>query len=63
MRSVLELGASQPWPDALEAMTGTREMDATALLTYFSPLQEYLSQQNRGESCGWNLPEAADSAR
>ena len=33
------MGLSQPWPDALEALTGTREMDASAILDYFAPLQ------------------------
>src|SRR5690606_10378239 len=28
LERVLELGASKPWPEALYAMTGTREMDA-----------------------------------
>jgi len=39
----LEMGASRPWPDALEALTGEREMDATAILDYFAPLTEWLA--------------------
>ena len=35
---MLEMGASRPWPEALEALTGQREMDATAILDYFAPL-------------------------
>ena len=50
---MLEMGASRPWPDALEAMTGQREMDATAILDYFAPLKEWLDQQNAGRTCGW----------
>ena len=53
LQAVLELGASKPWPDALQAMTGTRQMDATALLDYFSPLRTWLQTQNKGQKCGW----------
>ncbi len=53
LQAVLELGASKPWPDALQAMTGTRQMDATALLDYFSPLRTWLQAQNKGQKCGW----------
>jgi peptidyl-dipeptidase A len=28
-------------------------MDASALLEYFAPLQQWLTQQNEGETCGW----------
>jgi peptidyl-dipeptidase A len=50
---MLALGASKPWPDALEAMTGQRQMDGSALLEYFQPLQGWLKQQNQGKQCGW----------
>jgi peptidyl-dipeptidase A len=50
---MLALGASKPWPDALQAMTGQRQMDASALLEYFQPLQGWLKQQNQGKRCGW----------
>ncbi len=53
LRAMLQLGASKPWPDALEALTGQREMDATALLDYFAPLRTYLQEQNKGQKCGW----------
>ena len=51
--AMLEAGASQPWQDTLEAMTGQREMDATAIIDYFAPLMAYLEEQNEGRSCGW----------
>jgi len=51
--AMLEAGASQPWQDTLELMTGTREMDATAIIDYFAPLMAYLKEQNEGRSCGW----------
>ncbi len=50
---MLEMGASRPWPDALEALTGQREMDATAILDYFEPLQNWLAEQNADRTCGW----------
>ena len=51
--AMLEMGRSKPWPEALNAMTGTSEMDATAILDYFAPLQEWLKEQNAGRECGW----------
>lgn len=53
LRKMLELGASKPWPEALFAITGQRELDATALLDYFAPLQAWLKEQNKGQKCGW----------
>lgn len=51
--AMLELGASKPWPDALEAFTGQREMSGDAIIAYFAPLQTWLKEQNQGKSCGW----------
>lgn len=53
LQAMMEMGASQPWPDALEALTGSREMDATAILDYFAPLKAWLDEQNKGRTCGW----------
>ena len=53
LNAMLEMGGSQPWPDALEVVTGQREIDATALLDYFRPLQVWLDERNAGRSCGW----------
>lgn len=53
LQAMLELGASKPWPDALAAMTGTRQMDATPMLEYFAPLRRWLQEQNKGQKCGW----------
>lgn len=53
LRAMLEMGASREWPDALEAGTGERRMDAGALLEYFAPLRKWLDEQNRGHSTGW----------
>jgi peptidyl-dipeptidase A len=51
--AMLKMGASRPWQDALFALTGQREMDATAMLEYFAPLQGWLVEQNKGQQCGW----------
>ncbi len=53
LAAMLSLGVSKPWPDAMEALTGSRQMDATAILDYFAPLQKWLDEQNRGLTPGW----------
>lgn len=53
LQAMLEMGQSRPWPDALEALTGQREMDATAILDYFAPLKKWLDEQNKGAPIGW----------
>ncbi len=53
LRAMLAMGLSRPWPDALEALTGERRMDARAILDYFAPLKAWLDEQNRGRTCGW----------
>ena len=50
---MLEMGSSRPWPEALEAMTGEKDIDATALLDYFAPLKQWLDAQNKGHKVGW----------
>jgi peptidyl-dipeptidase A len=52
-REMMALGASRPWQDALEKLTGTRQMDASAIVEYFQPLMGWLEQQNRHRQCGW----------
>lgn len=53
LNKMLEMGASKPWPDALEAFTGSRKMDGSALIAYFEPLMKWLQEQNKGRKCGW----------
>ncbi len=53
LNAMLEMGASKPWPDALEAFTGTREMSAKPMLEYFAPLKTWLDEQNKGKPTGW----------
>lgn len=55
LNKMLEMGASRPWPEALEALTGEKQMDATAILDYFAPLKKWLDEQNakEGNKLGW----------
>jgi peptidyl-dipeptidase A len=53
LRAMLAAGASEPWQDTLSKLTGTREMDASAIVEYFEPLMGWLREQNEGRSCGW----------
>jgi peptidyl-dipeptidase A len=53
LNAMLEMGESRPWQDALYALTGQRQMDATAIRDYFAPLQKWLDEQNKGKPVGW----------
>ena len=53
LNAMLAMGQSKPWPDALQAFTGQREMDATAISDYFAPLNAWLEEENKGQTCGW----------
>jgi peptidyl-dipeptidase A len=50
LKTVLAMGSSKPWPDALEALTGERQLDATAIADYFAPLKAWLDEQNKGSA-------------
>jgi peptidyl-dipeptidase A len=54
--AMLKEGQSKPWPETFEKLTGTKLMDASAILEYFAPLNDYLKKQNEGHSCGWTPP-------
>mgnify|MGYP000281755459 CR=1 FL=1 len=53
LKAMLAMGASRPWQDAMQAITGQREADPGALLEYFEPLRKWLREQNKAEVCGW----------
>jgi peptidyl-dipeptidase A len=53
LNAMMEMGSSKPWPEAMNALTGQPELDASAILTYFEPLQKWLDKQNEGRQCGW----------
>ena len=46
-------GASQPWQTTLKELTGKDELDASAIIDYFAPLDAWLKDQNKGKTCGW----------
>jgi len=50
---MLQQGSREPWQDSMEALTGQREMDASALIAYFQPLMDWLKTNNQGLACGW----------
>ncbi len=53
LQTMMAMGTSQPWPDAMEALTGQRELDASAIIDYFAPLMSWLEEQNKDRQCGW----------
>ena len=53
LNAMLTMGQSKPWQDALEALTGSRQMDASAILDYFAPLDRWLDEQLKGQKVGW----------
>jgi len=55
LNEMLALGASKPWQEALETLTGEKQMDATALADYFAPLKVWLDEQNKANHYeqGW----------
>ena len=53
LNAMLSMGQSKPWPEALEALTGSKQMDATAILDYFAPLSKWLDEQLAGKQVGW----------
>jgi peptidyl-dipeptidase A len=53
LNKMLEMGQSQPWPEALYALTGEKQMDANAMMEYFAPLKQWLDEQNKGKPVGW----------
>ncbi len=60
--AMLSKGNSQPWQQTLKELTGGETMDASAVLEYFAPLQEWLVEQNEGKTCGWQAAAAAPVA-
>jgi len=55
LNNMLAMGLSKPWPEALETLTGEKQMDATALADYFAPLKIWLDEQNKKKAyaVGW----------
>ncbi|XP_070538259.1 angiotensin-converting enzyme-like [Ptychodera flava] len=56
LADMLKLGKSKPWPEAMHALTGSRQMDAQPLMDYFQPLIDWLDEENgkNGDTLGWD---------
>jgi peptidyl-dipeptidase A len=54
LQAMLAMGASQPWPEALQAIAGTKTIDAGPMIAYYEPLLAWLREQNKSRTCGWN---------
>ncbi|KAL5010883.1 hypothetical protein ScPMuIL_013188 [Solemya velum] len=50
---MLRMGSSRPWQDAMQTITGQREISTSSIREYFRPLMKWLEQQNQGEHIGW----------
>ncbi|XP_011803323.1 PREDICTED: angiotensin-converting enzyme isoform X3 [Colobus angolensis palliatus] len=55
IRTAMKLGFSRPWPEAMQLITGQPNMSASAILSYFKPLLDWLRTENElhGEKLGW----------
>ena len=53
LNQMLEMGSSKPWQQAYTVVTGSEQMDATAILDYFAPLHTWLKEKNKGQQCGF----------
>ncbi len=53
LKAMMEMGASRPWQEAMQALTGQPDLDASAMVDYFAPVKEWLDEQNAERSCGW----------
>uniref|UniRef100_T1PCB8 Angiotensin-converting enzyme n=1 Tax=Musca domestica TaxID=7370 RepID=T1PCB8_MUSDO len=62
--NMLSLGASKPWPDALEAFNGERTMTGKAIAEYFEPLRVWLEAENLKNNVpiGWTKSDKCVSA-
>mmetsp|Transcript_1664 Transcript_1664/g.6191 ORF Transcript_1664/g.6191 Transcript_1664/m.6191 type:complete len:458 (-) Transcript_1664:3448-4821(-) len=62
-REMLSKGSSQPWQKTIAILTGNSTLSAQPILDYFTPLQTWLKEQNKGSACGWSTPLAQFSEK
>jgi len=57
LKTFLEVGASKPWPEILQILTGSSRLDVKPMLEYFQPLYNWLRHDNEKnkEYLGWNV--------
>lgn len=55
LKSMLSLGCSKPWPEAMQEMTGQKDFRPDAILKYFDPLLKWLKKENKKHKnkAGW----------
>jgi peptidyl-dipeptidase A len=53
LNAMLTMGTSKPWPQELQVIAGTKQMDASAIIDYFAPLDRWLDEQLKGVKTGW----------
>ncbi|XP_034098213.1 angiotensin-converting enzyme-like [Drosophila albomicans] len=63
-QNMLSLGASKPWPDALEAFNGERIMSGKAIAEFFEPLRVWLEAENikNNVHIGWTASDKCVSS-
>ncbi|VDN00748.1 unnamed protein product [Thelazia callipaeda] len=56
IKNVMSLGSSITWRQALELITGSRDVNASAMLEYYQPLITWLEEENTRENVyiGWD---------
>ncbi|MBM4166031.1 MAG: M2 family metallopeptidase [Ignavibacteria bacterium] len=52
LMSILKLGATKDWREVIKEKTG-EPISSKAMLEYFSPIMDYLKEQNKGKSVSW----------
>ena len=52
--STMAMGQSLPWQDAFENLTGSRQLSGKSILKYYAPLKDWLDEQNKERTCGWD---------
>ena len=53
---MLQKGASQPWQQTMKELTGSEQMDGSAVLEYFAPLKGWLEAAERRASSAGGRP-------
>jgi peptidyl-dipeptidase A len=53
LKALYNMGNSKPWSETLSTWTNEKQLDGSAMVEYFAPLQTYLDRQNKDRSCGW----------
>ena len=52
--ATMAVGESLPWQDAFENLTGSRQLSGKSILNYYAPLKDWLDEQNKNRTCGWD---------